>query len=192
MPTQRPPLTGLTQGGYARHRGVSGPYVNKLYHAGRLVLHPDGSIDAEASDRALSVSHDPIRGGKGGGGAITRALRAESADDDEDGGRPAPGDSVTESKRLSAYYKAKTDEADYRARIGELGELSRMRAGVTEAYGALARFLEQCRARISPILAAEGNERRVYELLGKELDAGMTELADTLEALPERVTATQQ
>lgn len=182
-------VTGYTQAQYARHRGVARPTIHKLYHGGALVLHEDGSINVAASDAALKASFDPTRGGKGGGGILTRAMRAEAEDGEE---RTDRNDSVSESKRLSAYFKAKTDEAEYRKRIGELGELSRMNAGVAEAFGALARRLEQSRARLAPVLAAESGERRVYELLGKEIDGAMTELAETLEALPERVTATQQ
>lgn len=180
--------TGYTQAQYARHRGVARPTIHKLYHGGTLVLYEDGTINVVASDAALAASIDPTRGGRGGGGILTKAMRAEA----EDSETPNRGDSVTESKRLSAYYKAKTDEAEYRKRIGELCELARMKAGVAEAYGAISRWLEQSRARLAPVLAAEGDERRVYELMGKEFDTALAELADTLEALPERVTATQQ
>lgn len=180
--------TGVTQAEYARHRGVARPTIHRLYHGGSLVLHADRTIDVAASDAALAVSFDPTRGGKGGGGILTRAAQAEEVDPET----PARGDTVTESKRLSAYYKAKTDEAEYRKRIGELGELAKMRSGAAEAFGALARALEQSRARLAPLLAAESDERAVYELMGKEQDAALSELADTLEALPERVNATQQ
>lgn len=185
--TSEPVTTGATQAEYARHRGVARPTIHRLYHGGSLVLHADGTINVAASDAALAASFDPTRGGRGGGGILTRAMQAEAEE-------PAPNrsDSVTESKRLSAYYKAKTDEAEYRARIKELGEMARMRSGAAEAFGAVARTLDQSRARLAPILAAETDERRVYELLGKEYDSTLAELADTLEALPERVTATQQ
>lgn len=187
------PLTGATQADYARHRGVSRPYVHRLYHEGALVLNADGTINVAASDAALAAAHDPTRGGKGGGGILTRAARAEA----EEGAAslpevPNPADSVSESKRLSAYYKAKKDESDYRQSIKELVELPRLRSGNAAAFGAVSRALGHARIRLAPLTAATSDEHRTYELLGKEFDAILTELADALAAMADQMTATSQ
>lgn len=41
---------GMSEREYARHAGVSRGAAQKARNSGRLVLHPDGSVDASASD----------------------------------------------------------------------------------------------------------------------------------------------
>src|SRR5262245_9587699 len=57
---------GMSKAEYARHRRVSPAMVTKLANNGRLVMLPDGTIDAKATDVLLAKVLDPARGGKGG------------------------------------------------------------------------------------------------------------------------------
>ncbi|WP_223181234.1 elements of external origin [Sphingopyxis sp. LK2115] len=50
---------------YAAHAGISRGAVQKARAAGRLVLHPDGSIDAAASDVRRAEATDPARSRRG-------------------------------------------------------------------------------------------------------------------------------
>ncbi len=50
---------GLSEREYAAHAGVSRGAVQKARASGRLVLHPDGSIDAAASDARRGHATDP-------------------------------------------------------------------------------------------------------------------------------------
>jgi hypothetical protein len=43
---------GFSNREYARHAGVSAPYVQKLVAAGKIPCLPDGSIDARVADAA--------------------------------------------------------------------------------------------------------------------------------------------
>ena len=43
-------MQGMSEREYAAHAGLSRGAIQKAKAAGRLVLHPDGSIDADASD----------------------------------------------------------------------------------------------------------------------------------------------
>lgn len=180
--------TGLSQRAYARHRGCDVSLVNRWFHGGRLVLTADRKIDAAASDAALAETISPSHGGRGGGGILTRAAAEEKPEAPE----ISDAMSLTAARTASAVYKAKQDEADYRKSIGELVELAKVRAGNTAAYGAVVRALQQARIRLAPLVIAAADEHRAYELLGIEFDAALTELADTIAALPEQLTATSQ
>ena len=43
-------MQGMSERDYAARAGLSRGAIQKAKTAGRLVLHPDGSIDADASD----------------------------------------------------------------------------------------------------------------------------------------------
>src|SRR5512143_4074225 len=82
---------GLSEREYAAHAGISRGAVQKARASGRLVLHPDGSIDAAASDTRRAQATDPSmqRGGpslrpvpEAAIGAVSETLREQ--------GLPAP------------------------------------------------------------------------------------------------------
>lgn len=54
-------MQGMSERAYAAHAGISRGAVQKAKDSGRLVLHPDGSIDAAASDRRRRETTDPAR-----------------------------------------------------------------------------------------------------------------------------------
>ena len=54
-------MQGMSQRQYAAHVGLSRGAIQKARDAGRLVLHPDGSIDAEASDKRRAAMTDPSK-----------------------------------------------------------------------------------------------------------------------------------
>ena len=74
---------GLTEREYARHAGVSRGCVQKARSSGRLVIHPDGSIDADASDVRRAQATDPAK---------QRGRQAMTA-------RPVPGETVGAAPR---------------------------------------------------------------------------------------------
>ena len=54
-------MQGLSERHYAARVGLSRGAIQKAKEAGRLVLHADGSIDAEASDQRRSAMTDPSK-----------------------------------------------------------------------------------------------------------------------------------
>ena len=54
-------MQGLSERQYAARVGLSRGAIQKAKAAGRLVLHPDGSIDAEASDVRRAETTDPSK-----------------------------------------------------------------------------------------------------------------------------------
>lgn len=54
-------MQGMSERQYAAHAGISRGAVQKARAAGRLVLFPDGSIDAQASDLRRAATTDPSK-----------------------------------------------------------------------------------------------------------------------------------
>jgi hypothetical protein len=54
-------MQGLSERQYAAHAGLSRGAIQKAKEAMRLMLHPDGSIDAEASDQRRAAMTDPSK-----------------------------------------------------------------------------------------------------------------------------------
>lgn len=78
----------MSERAYAQHSGMSRGAVQKAKTSGRLVLHSDGSIDTEASDKRRAEMTDPDQqrrstgsGEKSGSGAgeSTSYLKARTA-----------------------------------------------------------------------------------------------------------------
>lgn len=179
-------LTGVTQAGYARHRGVSRPYINRLYHDGALILNADGTIDAAASDAALAKANNPIRGGKGGGGVQTRSIAAERAGE-PDAASMASG-SLGDAKRRDAEYVAKLRRIEYERRIGALIEARE----VTRAIGEIGPVLDQLDGipdRATARMRAAQDERAARAILAEEIATCRQGVADFCLALVERLTA---
>ena len=54
-------MQGMSEREYAARAGLSRGAIQKAKAAGRLVLHPDGSIDADASDARRAGATDPSK-----------------------------------------------------------------------------------------------------------------------------------
>jgi hypothetical protein len=54
-------MQGMSEREYAARAGLSRGAIQKAKTGGRLVLHPDGSIDADASDARRAAATDPSK-----------------------------------------------------------------------------------------------------------------------------------
>jgi len=97
-------MEGLSERAYAARSGLSRGAVQKARKTGRLVLYPDGSINAAASDARRGAMTDPdqqirARGGLGAGGEAGAI----------------GGGSVSGAGETSSYIKARTALTVYMA-----------------------------------------------------------------------------
>jgi hypothetical protein len=180
---------GLSQRAYAKHRGCNVSLVNRWAQAGRLVVGPDGKIDAEASDKALAASIDRTRGGAGGGGAFTQAMREEAQAPTKD---TSTGNRLTEAKIVAAVYDAKQKKLGYELAIGKAFEADRVLSAARDTFESLRRSIQQIADRIASPVAAETDPRKVHALLSAEHNAVLETIASVFESLPEQFTATRQ
>ncbi|MGC1547237.1 MAG: hypothetical protein WA777_01805 [Rhodanobacter sp.] len=186
----------MTQTQYADSRGWSASYVSKLKRQGRLVLTPSGSVNVTATDRLLSVTADPARGGdrtaapgQSGSQAAERPTGAPSA---------AQGGTQRDLERDAGYRLAATRERLAKARTAEMemaelaGALVR-RDDVERLVFALAREsmdkLLALPARLAGQLANEPDQRRCAQLLEDEIRAACECMTRVDELLPLPATA---
>jgi len=97
-------MEGLSERAYAEHAGISRGAVQKARKTGRLVLFPDGSIDAAASDTRRSSTTDP-----------DQQMRARAGR-----GAAKDGPSVSSPGDSTSYIKARTALTVYQAQERQL------------------------------------------------------------------------
>ena len=95
-------MEGLSERAYAAHSGLSRGAVQKARKNGRLVLFPDGSINAPASDARRGVMTDP-----------DQQMRSR-------GGSSAGESAVSGSGDSTSYLKARTALTAYQAQERQL------------------------------------------------------------------------
>ena len=97
-------MEGLSERAYAAHSRLSRGAVQKARKTGRLVLYPDGSINAAASDARRAEMTDPDQQHRSAGGV---------GNGDTAGAVSGPGDSAS-------YLKARTALTVYQAQERQL------------------------------------------------------------------------
>jgi hypothetical protein len=97
-------VEGLSERAYAARSGLSRGAVQKARKTGRLVLYPDGSINAAASDARRAETTDPDQQHRSAGGLSSG---------DTAGAVSGPGDSAS-------YLKASTALTVYQAQERQL------------------------------------------------------------------------
>jgi hypothetical protein len=124
-------MQGMSERGYAARVGLSRGAVQKAKEAGRLVLHEDGSIDAEASDKRRAETTDPSKTRKAPApklkpvpeaavSAVGETLREE--------GLPSPGGGGTtflQAKTANEVMKAQERRLRLQRLKGELVDRAR-------------------------------------------------------------------
>lgn len=157
----------LSKSEYAKHRGVSPAMVTHWTRDERIVII-DGKVDVGASDAALSATLDPARGGQ------KRRARQVVRD------TPNATDSYTRVRTAREAYRAKTEEMEYRKRLGELVERRAYDKALTDGVSPILTALDTLSARIGHALAAETDVRKVQIILDDAIGVMRQDLAETL------------
>mgnify|MGYP001162884668 CR=1 FL=1 len=153
-------MQGMSERQYAAHAGISRGAVQKARAAGRLVLLPDGSIDAAASDARRAAATDPAkqrgRTGKPAVRPVAAAAVGSVRETLKEQGLPA-GSRVTYVEARTAHEIAKAHLARLKLqeRKGELVD----RARASSLVFRLAREERDAwlnwPARVAALMAAE-------------------------------------
>jgi hypothetical protein len=151
---------------YARHRGTSKQYINKLKHVGILVMRA-GKIDVRASDQVLDDRPLP-----------------EIPD-------PTPGDGApqrttySEARTIRTIFQAKLARLDFETKEGKLIDAEDVRqrvAGhVDQIRGGLAALVD----RLTPMLTKESDAKKVHAIMKREIRAELVRLSATLRGGPD-------
>ena len=177
---------GMSERAYARHAGISRGAVQKARQSGRLVLHPDGSIDAAASDARRAEATDPAKQRRGSSPSMRpvpeAAIGAVNETLKEQGLPPAAGGGMT-------YLQARTANEVLKAQERKL-RLQRLKGELIDrprAVSLVFRLARQERdawagwpARIAAIIAADlgVDAHRMQTVLETHVRAHLGELAE--------------
>ena len=179
---------GMSERHYAAHAGVSRGAVQKARIAGRLVLFPDGSIDASASDARRAALTDPAKQRP----SLARpklkpvpaaALSALSETLREQGlSAPAGGGSTTflQAKTANEVLKAQERRLKLQKMKGELVSLDRAKTLLFRLAREERDAWVNWPGRVAAILSAElgVDAATMHQLLENQVRAHLGELAD--------------
>ena len=178
-------MQGMSERQYAAHAGISRGAVQKARSAGRLVLHPDGSIDAAASDARRREATDPARRRAASGGARVRPV-AEAAVGSvretlrEQGLPSGPRVTYVEARTAHEIARAHLARLKLQERRGELVDRARATALVfrlaREERDAWANWPARVAALMAAGLGVEAHS--MQKVLEAHVRAQLAELAD--------------
>jgi phage terminase Nu1 subunit (DNA packaging protein) len=144
----------MTQAQYARHRGKSPQYINKLAKAAILVMR-GRLVDAVASDAVLDDKPEPLPSGQ----------------------QPT---SFAQARLARELFAAKLKKLEYETRSGKLVPADE----VSIQWYTLGREIRDrllgMPSKLTPQLAAETDVRRVLEILDAEVTLALKGLAEEI------------
>ena len=180
----------MTYSQYAKHRGVSQPYISKLVERGVLIALPGKKIDPEVADLAFERARDPVASVAVERNAEKRERKADPPEDDDESAYAQ----YNKAKALSEKFRAKMFEIDYRKAASELCEVKSVTRAMFDTGAAMRKMLERLPDRMSARIAAaySVDARPCHLLLQSEVRDMCSELEKTALALPENLTATKQ
>lgn len=178
---------GMSERAYAAHAEISLGAIHKAKTSGRMVLHPDGSIDAAASDVHRAQATDPSKQrGRQALKAVPEAAVGAVAETFRGEGLPAPvaGGGMTYLQARTANEVLKAQERRLRVEKlnGQLVEASVVRAQIFRLSRENRDAWLNWPNRVAAVLAAEfGLEPGPFHAaLDAEVRRHLGELADAV------------
>lgn len=180
---------------YARHRGVSKPRISELVKAGRIVLTQAGLVDVVASDAALDANRDPSRGGTGGAPWVAPATQhREPQPTTRAASAAAVGPkTLTEATTEDRMAAAELKRLRLRIEAGELCETAKMMPAIQAAFAQARMAWERAAPRVAAQVARDESDiRRCLDIIEREQEFALRDLAAVLDALADQLAATKQ
>jgi hypothetical protein len=189
-------MQGLSERQYAARVGLSRGAIQKAKEAGRIVLHTDGSIDAEASDQRRAAMTDPAKSRTAASTRSTASPPATKLKPVPEAAVAAVGDTLREQGLAvpavgggTTFLQAKTANEVLKAQERRI-RLQKLKGELIERARALATVFRLARevrdawvtwpARSSALMAAElGVEpAAMQKVLERHVRAHLDELAE--------------
>lgn len=148
----------VSQSEYARRKGVSKQFISRLIQKGVISL-TDGKIDPMQADKQFKNAKDPARDG----------LRKS------DSKIKKGTSSYWEARTAREQTRAKRERLEYEKAIGQVVDAEEVRLAAFNCGRALRDAIFNLPDRLSPILAAETDPRKVNQILHKELRTALEE-----------------
>ncbi|SET16951.1 hypothetical protein [Oceanicella actignis] len=183
-------MQGMSERQYAARVGLSRGAIQKAKATGRLVLHEDGSIDAEASDRLRAEATDPSKTRKAQKlKPVSEAAVSAVGDTLREQGltAPAPGGGTTFLQAKTAHEVLKAQERRIRLQKlkGELVDRARAETLVFRLAREERDAWVNWPARVAALMAAElgADTAAMQKVLEAHVRAHLEELAQPRIAL---------
>ena len=172
----------MTQGEYARHRGVSRPYISKLVKNGVVVVRRD-KIDRVASDAVLDDK--PVDDVDTALAAPLPAGGAPDASGAELAGDPQPelGASFGQARTIDMMFRARLRRLEFEQKQGKLIEAEVYRSAAANAFRMFRDGMLGLPDRLATVLAAESDPKKVHLALKAEITRQLEAAADAILAL---------
>lgn len=161
---------GMNVSAYARHRGVSHVAVLKALNDGRIEREADGTIDAAKADAAWQKNTNQAHARKN-----AQSMPRNSASQTQTG-----GPSFAQSRAIKEAYNARLAKLAYEEKSGQLVSIDAVKSNWFIALRVLRDRTLNLADRLAPLLAAETDQRRVTEILDKELRQILSDAADEI------------
>ena len=167
----------MTKTEYAKHRGVSKPYITKLAKNGVLVLR-GGKVDVRASDTVLDdkpvdeVDPPPAQASPAGPAPRPAAESLGQA-----------GASFGQARTIEMVFRAKLRRLEFETKQGRLIEAVAVRKTIAEAVRSLRDGILGLPDRLATVLAAESDSKKVHVTLKTELTRELEALANAIGAI---------
>ncbi len=164
---------GMNVSAYARHRGVSHVAVLKALNDGRIEREPDGTIDAAKADAAWQKNTNQAHARKNAQSASRNAANQ--------GQTAQTGPSFAQSRAIKEAYNARLAKLAYEEKSGQLVSIDAVKSNWFITLRVLRDRTLNLADRLAPLLAAEMDQRRVTEILDKELRQILSDAADAVQ-----------
>jgi len=166
----------MTKSEYAKHRGVSKPYITKLAKNGVLVLR-GGKVDVRASDTVLDdkpVEDVDPPAQFSPAGPPPRAVAEPLGQ---------AGASFGQARTIEMVFRAKLRRLEFETKQGRLIEAEAVRKTVADAVRSLRDGILGLPDRLATVLAAESDSKKVHVTLKTELSRELEALANAIRAI---------
>lgn len=148
----------ISQAEYARQRNVNRSHITRLIKKGVITL-VKGRIDPLQADKQLQAAKDPARDG------------LKKSDSKVKKGESSYWKARTEREEI----RAKRERLEYEKAIGKILDAEDVCLAAFNRGRALRDAIFNLPDRLSPLLAAESDSRKVNQILWKELRAALEE-----------------
>jgi len=141
----------MSQRQYSSHKGLSHAAVQKAISTGRISTLPNGMIDSEMADREWEAN--------------TTAPTGETA-------------KLTKARLALTVMKAKLADLQYKQLAGELLPKAEVQTATFNAFRQIRDRMLNIPDRVAPVLAAESDGTKCYEILSAEIRLALQQFAD--------------
>lgn len=169
----------VSQAEFARTRGCSRQYINKLVSQGKIQKDENGKIDPVEAVKAMQANADPAHDSHR---TILPEVTEDHVPDTAPAGASADG-SFQASRSQREFYNARMAEMEYLRKVGELLGREDVEKQVSHLARILRNRLMDMPGKLSGRLVSLTSEREITALLEETINELLTEISQRLRSV---------